>query len=210
MLTDRLLERIGSVDDFGESLVMPHGSEWRWEYHGEDPLAEGQREALCTLGNGYFATRGAAPEAVADEIHYPATYVAGVYNRLRAEVAGHTVENESLVNAPNWLCFSVRPEAGQWLGDDGNEILSHHQQLDMYQGLLVRRTRWRDRDGSCVPSHPAPFRQHARPPPGRPGDHGGAGELDGSPRSQERPGRDRKQQRCGSLPCPGFGTSVTA
>ena len=126
---------------------MPHGSEWLWEYHGEDPPAEGQREALCTLGNGYFATRGAAPEAVADEIHYPATYVAGVYNRLRAEVGGRTVENESLVNAPNWLCFSVRPEGGQWLGDDGNEILSHYQQLDIYRGLLVRRTRWRDRDG---------------------------------------------------------------
>ena len=57
------------------------------------------------------------------------------------------VENESLVNAPNWLCFSVRPEGGQWLGDDGNEILSHYQQLDIYRGLLVRRTRWRDRDG---------------------------------------------------------------
>ena len=99
---------------------MPHGSEWRWEYHGEDPLGEGQREALCTLGNGYFATRGAAPEAVADEIHYPATYVAGAYNRLRAEVAGRTVENESLVNTPNWLCLSFRPEGGKWFGDDGS------------------------------------------------------------------------------------------
>ena len=113
---------------------MPHGNEWLWDYDGEDPLTEGQREALCTLGNGYFATRGAAPEAVADEVHYPATYVAGVYNRLRAEVAGRTVENESLVNAPNWLCFSVRPEGGQWLGDEGNEILSHHQQLEHVQG----------------------------------------------------------------------------
>ena len=122
-------------------------NEWLWDYHGEDLLAEGQREALCTLGNGYFATRGAAPESVADGVHYPATFVAGVYNRLRAEVAGRTVENESLINAPNWLCFSVRPEGGQWLGDEGNEILSHDQQLDMYRGVLVRRTRWRDREG---------------------------------------------------------------
>jgi trehalose/maltose hydrolase-like predicted phosphorylase len=126
---------------------MAHGSEWRWDYEGEDPVREGQREALCTLGNGYFATRGAAPEAVADEVHYPGTYMAGVYNRLRAEVDGRTVENESLVNAPNWLCLSVRPEGGEWLGEEGNEILSHHQELDMYRGLLVRRTRWRDREG---------------------------------------------------------------
>jgi trehalose/maltose hydrolase-like predicted phosphorylase len=127
--------------------VTAHGNEWLWDYEGVDPAMEGQREALCTLGNGYFATRGAAPEAIADGVHYPATYVAGVYNRLKAEVAGRTVENESLVNAPNWLCLSVRPEGGQWLGDEGNEILSHHQQLEMYRGLLVRRIRWRDSDG---------------------------------------------------------------
>ena len=35
-------------------------------------------------GNGYFATRGAAEEADADEIHYPGTYLAGGYNRLKA------------------------------------------------------------------------------------------------------------------------------
>ena len=127
--------------------MTAHGNEWLWGYEGLDPDMEGQREALCTLGNGYFATRGAAPEAVADGVHDPATYIAGVYNRLRAEVAGRTVENESLVNAPNWLCLSVRPEGGQWLGDEGNEILSHHQQLEMDRGLLVRRTRWRDTDG---------------------------------------------------------------
>ena len=80
---------------------------------------------------------GAAPEAVADAVHYPATYVAGVYNRVGAEVDGRTVENESLINVPNWLCLSVRAEGGQWLGDEGNEILSHHQHLEMYRGLLV-------------------------------------------------------------------------
>jgi trehalose/maltose hydrolase-like predicted phosphorylase len=127
--------------------LTPHSDSWLWEYDGDDPLMEGQREALCTLGNGYFATRGAAPEAVADDIHYPATYLAGVYNRLRSEVAGRTVENESLINAPNWLCLSVRPEGGQWFGDDGIHVLSHHLQLEMYRGLLVRQTRWRDREG---------------------------------------------------------------
>ena len=36
-----------------------------------------------------------------------------------------------------------------------------------------------------------------------------AGELVGPPRSPERPGRHREQQRCGSLPGPGYGPSVT-
>ncbi len=31
-------------------------------YDGFDPAQEGHREALTTLGNGYMATRGAAPE----------------------------------------------------------------------------------------------------------------------------------------------------
>ena len=45
---------------------------WSLTYEGFLPTEEGLREALCTLGNGVFATRGAAPEAVADEVHYPA------------------------------------------------------------------------------------------------------------------------------------------
>ena len=35
-------------------------SAWSLVYDGFDPAREGIREALCTLGNGYFATRGAA------------------------------------------------------------------------------------------------------------------------------------------------------
>jgi trehalose/maltose hydrolase-like predicted phosphorylase len=121
-------------------------NQWLWAYESWDPELEGLREALCTLGNGYFATRGAAAEATADGIHYPGTYLAGVYNRLRDEVSGRVVENESFVNAPNWLPISFRAEDGPWLGDPGTEILAHHQELDMYRGVLVRRTRFRDTD----------------------------------------------------------------
>jgi Cu+-exporting ATPase len=42
---------------------------WTVRFDGFDPTQEGRREALCTLGNGYFATRGAAPEASADGVH---------------------------------------------------------------------------------------------------------------------------------------------
>ena len=76
---------------------------WILRYEGFDPAHEGLREALCTLGNGYFATRGAAPEAVADGVHYPGSYVAGLYNRRLTQLPGHAVENESIVNLPNWL-----------------------------------------------------------------------------------------------------------
>ena len=84
---------------------------WVLAYDGFDPPDEGLREALCTLGNGYLATRGAAPEAAADAVHYPGTYVAGCYNRLVSRVAGREVENEDLVNVPNWLSLTFRPRA---------------------------------------------------------------------------------------------------
>ncbi len=30
---------------------------WTWEYQGYEPADQHLRESLCTLGNGYFATR---------------------------------------------------------------------------------------------------------------------------------------------------------
>ncbi|MDN5368456.1 MAG: hypothetical protein PWP05_1171, partial [Thermovirga sp.] len=69
-------------------------SSWNFIYDGFEPEKEGLREALCTLGNGYFATRGAAAESDADGVHYPGTYLAGGYNRLKTEIAGRVVENE--------------------------------------------------------------------------------------------------------------------
>jgi len=107
---------------------------WSLTYEGFLPTEEGLREALCTLGNGVFATRGAAPEAVADEVHYPGTYAAGVYDRLRTEIAGRSVENEDLVNLPNWLVLTFRPAGGDWLDLGRVEVLSYVQELDLRTG----------------------------------------------------------------------------
>ncbi len=46
---------------------------WSLVYEGFDPKNEMLRETLCTTGNGYFATRGAAPESADDGVHYPGT-----------------------------------------------------------------------------------------------------------------------------------------
>ncbi len=119
-------------------------SEWRLRYDGFDPENEGLREALCTLGNGYFATRGAGPEARADEIHYPGTYLAGGYNRLETEIEGRVIENEDLVNLPNWLVLNFRLADGDWFDLSAVEILSYRQELDVKQGILYRTVRFRD------------------------------------------------------------------
>ncbi|MEU6378761.1 glycosyl hydrolase family 65 protein [Streptomyces sp. NPDC046909] len=113
-----------------------------WEYEGYVPADERLRESLCTLGNGYFATRGALPECAADEVHYPGTYVAGCYNRLTSEVAGRRVENEDMVNVPNWLPLRYRLPGGAWLTPDTASVLGHRQVLHLTSGLLERRTRY--------------------------------------------------------------------
>ena len=122
-------------------------SEWVLAYEGFDPVHEGLREALCTLGNGYFATRGASPESRADGIHYPGTYVAGCWNRLRDEVVGQSVDNESMVNLPNWLPVSIAVDGGDWLDLAQVEVLTQRQELDLRCGLLTRWLRFRDAQG---------------------------------------------------------------
>ncbi|MFC0597880.1 glycoside hydrolase family 65 protein [Streptomyces palmae] len=130
-------------------------TQWTWRYDGYDPSQERLREALCTLGNGYFATRGAAPECRAGLVHYPATYVAGCYNRLTSAVAGRQVVNEDLVNLPNWLPlrFGLRPAGGpggRWFSPDTTPPSDYRQSLDLLQGTLSRRFRYRDEEAGPV------------------------------------------------------------
>ena len=111
---------------------------WIMSFSDFEPAQQGHREALCTLGNGYFGTRGAFDEACADGVHYPGTYIAGCYNRLVTEIAGHEIENEDLVNAPNWLPLGVRIAEGDWLDLRKVKLTAFRQELDLRDGLLSR------------------------------------------------------------------------
>lgn len=117
------------------------------EYRAYDPEQELLREALCTLGNGYFATRGAWPQFPAGRIHYPGTYLAGGYSRLVSQVAGREVENEDLVNMPNWLPVEFSVGGESVVDVDTAEILDYRQHLDLRAGMLVRDVRLRDGAG---------------------------------------------------------------
>ncbi len=118
-------------------------SEWTLSYEGFDPADERLREALCTVGNGFFATRGAAPEMDASDVHYPGTYVAGLYNRLGTEMGGRVIENEDLVNVPNWLPLRFRHEGDQsWFSVDPAVMEDYRQELDVRRGVLTRSFVW--------------------------------------------------------------------
>ncbi|MFC2069321.1 trehalose-phosphatase [Chloroflexota bacterium] len=120
---------------------------WTLIYEGYDSKQEGLRESLCTLGNGYFATRGAAPESDDDGSHYPGTYIAGCYNRLKTDVDGRTIENECMVNAPNWLPITFRIDDGEWFDVKKMDILEYRQELNLHQGVLNRLIRFADTKG---------------------------------------------------------------
>jgi len=120
---------------------------WLLRYDGFDPAAEGLREALCTLGNGYWGTRGAAAEADADAVHYPGTYLAGVYNRVRTEMGTRSVEDEHMVNAPNWLPLWFRTADDDWFRPGSAQLVTYTQELDLRRGLLTRVIRFRDDAG---------------------------------------------------------------
>ncbi|WP_309230640.1 trehalose-phosphatase [Nocardia sp. SYP-A9097] len=138
-LTD--LTRQESESDYAAS------DSWVLAFDNYDPGGERLREALFSMGNGYLGTRGSAPECVAGERHYPGTYAAGVYNRVFDEIAGHTIDNESLVNLPNWLPVTFRVGDGPWFDLDAVELLSYRQEFDLRRAVLTRELRYRDTAG---------------------------------------------------------------
>ncbi len=116
-------------------------------YEGWKPKKQKLREALCTLGNGYIATRGAAEESNNNEFNYPGTYLAGGYNRAKTEVSEKIIENEDFVNFPNWLGLTFRPEGGEWLNLQSQKVLDYQQTLDMKCGILKREFQVEDDKG---------------------------------------------------------------
>lgn len=112
-------------------------ADWLVAEQGIQPELMGARETRLTVGNGYLATRGSLIESRRGA--WPATYVAGVFDRRDAAVI-------DLVHAPDWLATRIAV-AGRVLDVDSCAVLSHTQTLDLHQALLYRTTDFEDPDG---------------------------------------------------------------
>jgi len=122
-------------------------SSWSLEYFKFEPGQEKLRESLCALGNGYLGTRGAFNEVSSSRIHYPGTYLAGVYNKLESNIAGKTIVNEDLVNCPNWLPLTFKTDQDQeWIIPSVNNIISYQEKLDFKEASLTRNYRIKEND----------------------------------------------------------------
>ena len=158
------------ADDFiekDETLAERPLSVWSLDYDGFEPEQQGLREALCALGNGYFVTRGALPEAQADGVNYPGTYVAGLYNRLPTEIAGRTIENEDLVNLPNWLALSFQVDDGPWFDIRTADVLRSSPGTRPPPGGTHQAAQVAGAGRPPDPHGAAPVRQHEGSAPGR-------------------------------------------
>lgn len=120
---------------------------WSITYNDFHPDKERSRETLLTVGNGYFGTRGAMEESKAGVVHYPGTYMAGMYNRLTTKIAGRDVENEDFVNCINWLPVTFRIDGGEWFDAESAKLRSIKRNLNFKNGLLQRELLLEDLEG---------------------------------------------------------------
>src|SRR5271165_6005073 len=122
-------------------------NEFSLTYESFDPGREGLRETLTSTGNGYLCSRGTAEWENADGVHYPGTYVHGVYNRETTILGGLPVLNEDLVNLPNWLVLKLRIEGADEFRLADVELLEYRHELDIHRAVVTRKLRFRDAAG---------------------------------------------------------------
>lgn len=109
---------------------------WNLNYYGYPKGKEEYSiESLLTVGNGFMGLRGTVPEMKISDDHYPATYLASLYNQAESIVAGKVITNEDFVNAPNMQYISVR--VGSETVTIKEETLKYlHRQLALKTGLF--------------------------------------------------------------------------
>lgn len=130
--------------DLGATSTDP----WTLTYYGFDPAHEGHREVLTALGNGYLVSRGSRPEHRDDGTHYPGTYLAGVYNRLTSSIHGRSMEEEHLVNTPDWLPLDIRVAAGPWWSSGRVAIRDERRDMSLRAGTSTRHVTLLGADGA--------------------------------------------------------------
>lgn len=112
---------------------------WNIDYSGFTAgKEEYAAESLLTTANGYLGVRGALPDMRAGDAAYPATYLAGCYNRAESDVAGNTVSNEDFVNVPDARSVRIKIGDGEWLSPENcrNKVL--YRNLCLKTGVLTQ------------------------------------------------------------------------
>ncbi len=139
-----------TLDDIGHWFDKDvHEDSWMLLFNEYTPKQERLREALTTVGNGYYGSRGAfESEKMKDNLFYPGTYIAGLFNELPSEVHGKTIYNNDFVNCPNWhlIQFKIGDEE-QIYNLQNIKIIDYKHQLNMKNAIVQRMIRCEDQKG---------------------------------------------------------------
>ncbi|MDY6793213.1 MAG: beta-phosphoglucomutase family hydrolase [Thermodesulfobacteriota bacterium] len=127
---------IKDITNWFQSGVMKDG--WNLTYSDFKFKEEKLRETLTTVGNGYLGTRGCFEGEKASEIHYPGTYIAGIYNKPPTRIQGRNIYNNDFVNCPNWLLIEFAIGTGKYISPMKMEMLSYTHSLNMREGVTQR------------------------------------------------------------------------
>jgi kojibiose phosphorylase len=130
------------MDKTGSSQHLTY-TDWTVRETQFDPDRFRSRETVFTIGNGYLGTRGSFEEGSSRAL--PATFIHGVYDEV-------PIVYTELANCPDWLPFVVIVDGDRFRFERG-EVLSYERQLDLRQGVLSRRVRWRSPNGKIVDIH---------------------------------------------------------
>ncbi|MBW2368089.1 MAG: HAD-IA family hydrolase [Deltaproteobacteria bacterium] len=126
----------GVVAD-GWNLIYTH-------FESED---EKLRETLTAVGNGYLGNRGSFEGETASDVHYPGTYIAGVYNKPATIVGGRRIYNNDFVNCPNWTLVEVAIGRSEFVSPLKMRMLSYKHSLNMKEGVVSRTMVVKDTQG---------------------------------------------------------------
>ena len=120
-------------------------------------VARGNAGGALALANGYWGTRARARSPVADEVHYPGTYFAGVYDVPRGASTAWRPRTRRW-STRQLADPAFRLDGGDWFGLDSldaADVLDFRQELDVRHGILSRGVTFRDALGrvTTVRSH---------------------------------------------------------
>ena len=137
---------VEDVSELDIGLVITHP--WLLVYEGFDPAHEGHREALTTLGNGYLATRGAAPEHRAGGGPLSGHLPCGRLQQPRERGPGRRKPRTSTWSTSRTGCRWMSGWATvAWWSDGGLTLRSERRTLDLKRALLSREALLEDDAG---------------------------------------------------------------
>ncbi|MFW5743776.1 MAG: beta-phosphoglucomutase family hydrolase [Spirochaetota bacterium] len=137
---------------------------WMLGYHGFHDEDERLREALTTVGNGYFGTRGSLEsEGIDDNTHNPGTYIAGLFDCAETEIRGRTISNNDFVNCPNWTATTVHVDDGAALSPHSCEVVSYRHWVEFRSATMHHDLTLRDQEGRITRIQSERFASMDRP-----------------------------------------------